>query len=69
MAKKKLPPAIINDFEKFLETTGIPRMKNHTQNLTGDGVDYTIKVDGNDINFTCANYTPPVGCFGMDYAR
>lgn len=69
MARRRLPSTIIADFEKFLHTTEIPRMKHRSHHVTGDGADYTVKVDGIDIDFNCADNAPPVGFFGMNYAR
>lgn len=67
MCNKKLPSSIIDNFNQFLMTTEIPRMKNENHNLHKKTVDYSIIIDNVKVDFSSVENALSVGCFVIKY--
>ncbi|KAF8341801.1 hypothetical protein F5887DRAFT_1076389 [Amanita rubescens] len=67
LARSWLPGEIIQDFDDFIESEGLPPMNSEFQTDGLDGT-YTAVIKGVRYNFTDARLAPPQGYFGGNYA-
>lgn len=69
MCSSRLPPSIIDDFNTFLNTTRITRLSNSSDFHGIQEGSYSVPIGDEVVEFKSAELAPPVGFFGMDYAR
>ncbi|KAK7019421.1 hypothetical protein VNI00_018076 [Paramarasmius palmivorus] len=68
MCRGILPAVVIEDIERFIETSGIHRM-DVGEDGSGPTGQYTVPIDGGWATFRNAAMAPPCGVFARNYAR
>jgi len=61
--KKKSHPAVVGDFQTYVDTNGLPRMAQ-----AGHG-GYTIKAGAHILEFSDEENAPPSGCISTNFSR
>jgi hypothetical protein len=70
MLRSRLPPDVLEDFNKFLRDTGIRRM-DAGGSMAEDGNlgTYTVEMGDNEYTFHLVDLAPPAGVVAENYSR
>ncbi|KAF8056073.1 hypothetical protein FPV67DRAFT_1678612 [Lyophyllum atratum] len=71
LMRGRLPPEVIDDFDKFLETTKLKRMDANGRLAEGSGSTgtYTVNIGADQFDFHHVELAPPGGVMGVRYSR